>query len=387
MDGMRHPEFDPVGLELRLNAVYHTLASVPERDPQVPYIVRLAEGLRKAIKKRTAHLAVPALLNYADWLAVDSRFEEGLSVLDTGRFATEGHHAESDTKLQRRRGYVLRHIGRLNAAATAYRDGMNTAANAGNEYLEVRCKNGLALVLMHQGRVREAIHLLQAIKKVAENKGLRRAQACASHDLAIALSSYEKTALKSLADAYHLYDDQSSKSRAISDLCRFLVAAGHFEEARRCSDLMVLQKEGSAFRATALGTELWLAGQAQDRAAFERARKEAEMMDDTMATKSRVDVRLRIGQGYLFFGDLTKARQYLNFANELLDAQEGDMSSAAVKEATDVLNGNRSLDLIQIRPRRLSASRVSSLDSSGGLAAMLHDAIGIVGDFRLQQPV
>lgn len=281
------------------------------------HIHGLATSTNDAARRGSVSLLTPALFAYAHYLEDALRLEETLDVLGTlGTLTVEDSAPADRIALFLRVGRVNRKLNRFDEAEAAYAAAGDAANAAGDRNAELLSRIGAASTLRFRGNLPEAERRLIGILKEARVAGATDAEARAEHDLAVVQQhrGSPDAALVHAWRAFELYEDESSRMRALNDVGIMLLTLGDPVGAERALT-EVLRRDTVRDTVTDATIELmYCASFRRDRVGFERQRNRCEELKATMPPNILADYRLKAGIGEARFGNFRRAGMSLDQA-------------------------------------------------------------------------
>lgn len=314
----RAPVSDPA-FEYQWSATDRYCSELVVEGTEAAHLTGLVGIARQAFRHKDSRLLAPELLAYAHYLEDDAHYEEALDVLDTLLQVGGDRLSQGDAvATQLRWARVLRKMARFDEADAAYAEAGAQAETAGDSYSVLLSRLGKANVLHGRGNLSGAERQYREILADARTHGHREVEARAEHGVGAALlvQGQPADAVPHVWRAFELYEDESSRLRALNDLGLMLLALGDAQGAERAL-LEVLRRGGSQDNANNALIELMhCASYRRDRVGFERWRTECEARIPTMAPNILADFYLKAGIGSARFGNFRKARIQLTTAVE-----------------------------------------------------------------------
>jgi tetratricopeptide (TPR) repeat protein len=283
---------------------------LPPNCPETRHIQGLVSGAWDAFQRQDVRLAVPALLAYAHYLEDELRLEEALDVLETLLRVGGDRLGSSDSiAAQLRMGRVNRKLNRFDEGEAAYGAAGALAGAAGDVHAVLLSRAGRAIALQSRGNLAEAERSLREIAAEGHIRAHRDLEGGVLHALGttLALRGQFDEAAASVWRAFQLYEDESSRLRAIKDLGSLLVALGRVADAESALR-EVVRRGGARDNVTNALIELMhCASYRRDRLRFQRLRAQCGSRIDEMPPNILADFYLKAGIGSARFGDWRKA--------------------------------------------------------------------------------
>ncbi len=284
------------------------------RTEQLLEIIRAASYAHR--RHQPNHVATP-LLALARLLQEEARSAEASDVLDTlERVAGIALDAPAAIATAFLRGKVERESSRFDTADVAYERAGTLAREAGDRSAALFSLLGRANVMWGRGNLAEAERRYREILVEATAAGLRPPEAHAEHGLAVVLGTRGQVpdAVPHLLRAFHLYDVEHDRLRAMADLGFALTRLGAIDGAERAFRI-VIERGGEEYMALNARVELMhCASFRRDRLAFERWRAECVQYLSRLAPNQLADYHLKLGIGLARFGRFDRAALELNQA-------------------------------------------------------------------------
>ncbi len=285
--------------------------------PEAAHLQGLVRIARDAHTAHDVRLLAPGLLAYAHALEDDGHYDEAADVVIT-MLAVGGERLTAADRIaaQMRLGRVRRKVMRWEEAEAAYAEGGRLAREAGDGFSALLSRLGHVNVLHFRGNLAEAERQYWGILDDARAGGFREAEARAEHGLGSVQTARGQAAeaVPHLWNGFELYNDESSKLRALQDLGFALLSLGEVESAERAL-LEIVRRDATSDNLTNSLIELMhCASFRRDRVGFERWREQCEAKLDTMAPNMRADYLLKAGIGLARFGLFQKAERLMEEA-------------------------------------------------------------------------
>ena len=266
------------------------------------------------------HLIAPALFAYALYLEQESQLEEAEDVLQT--MISVGHERlkVSDTiSAWLRLGRVRRLQTDFDRALAAYAEAGRVAATTGDRQSALLSRVGRCNVIHFRGNLAEAEEAWRTLVKEAKSEGFKTVQAQAEHGLGTSLERRGRApeGIPHLWRAYELYEDESARLRALSDLGYALLAIGQVADAEQALNEVVRRETVVDNLANAKIELMNCAAFRRDRVTFERWRERALDHGGETPPNIRTDYHLKAGIGFARFENFGRAEQELRRALEI----------------------------------------------------------------------
>jgi tetratricopeptide (TPR) repeat protein len=308
-------------LSYQIGATREYLERLDPELPEVGYLLNIVRAASEAVQSNNVMPSLQPLLAFADWLERELHLAQALDALNTSVRAFEGRGGSPNLFLQLRRGRVLRRMGLFAEASEAYSVAEHLALALGDSHHGLLAGIGQAIVLQRRGNLPAARKMLESVRIKAQETKDRDAEARASHDLAvnsIFQQRYDDAAMMAFR-AFELYDDIDSRRMALSDLGLAFKHLGHYEAARDAFELVVGGEHRLGPRVNALLELLDVASLKADRIGFERYRRDLEGVRAELPATTLVDFDLKLGGGFLRFGQSDRAIPRLKSAIEIAE--------------------------------------------------------------------
>ena len=265
-------------------------------------------------------LLAPALFAYALYLEQESHLEEAEDVLQTMITVGDERLQTSDgISAWLRLGRVRRMQTNWESSLAAYGEAGRIATAGGDRQSALLSRVGRCNVLHFRGNLAEGEASWRALLTEATSEGFRTVQAQAEHGLGNTLDRRGQTeqGVPHLWRAYELYEDESARLRALSDLGLSLLAIGQVADAEQALN-EVVRRESVADNLSNAKIELMnCASFRRDRVSFERWRERALNHCVEAAPNVRTDYHLKTGIGFARFENYGRAEQELRRALEI----------------------------------------------------------------------
>lgn len=276
---------------------------------------------------RTNELSLlgPALFAYALYLEQESHFDEAEDALQTMINVGGARMQLSDAiSAWMRLGRVRRKLTDFDSASAAYEEAGRIAVAAGDHRSVLLSRIGRCNVLHYRGNLAEAEIAWRAVFADARATAFRDVQAQAEHGLGNTLDrrGQTKQGIPHLWRAYELYEDESARLRALSDLGLSLLAIGHVADAEQALSEVVRRETVADNLANAKIELMNCASFRRDRVSFERWRERALDHGGEAAPNIRTDYHLKAGIGFARFENFGRAGQELRRALEIASTHD-----------------------------------------------------------------
>jgi tetratricopeptide (TPR) repeat protein len=294
---------------------------LPRDSTETAHISGLLRAAADAYRSQDVQLVVPALLAYAHYLEDELRLGEALDVLETvlrvgGTALLSADQVAARLRLAR----VLRKLNEFDAAEEAYAAAGALAEASGDRHSELLSRIGRANTVLSRGNLAEAELLLRAVLLDSEMMADRDARARAHQGLDVALITRGQPAeaIPSMWRAFELYEDDSSRTRALGDLGGMLLMVGD-PEAAELALVQAVRSDMHDVVNNAMIELMHCASYRRDRLAFERWRAQCELSRDAMPPSMLADFYYKSGIGRARFGQVDRADLLLNSALKIAE--------------------------------------------------------------------
>ena len=316
---------------------------LPVDHTETAHLRSLVRSAADAFQAQDVRVVAPALLAYAHYLEDELRLEEALDVLDILRCVGADRLGCSDAiAVQLRIGRVNRKLNRFVEGDVAYALAGVLAEAAGNVRSSFLSRVGRAISIQARGNLAEAERLFRELAADARAADERDIEARAHHALGTTLLLRGQAA-EGIVDvwrAVELYEDESSRVRALGDLGLMLLGVGEAAAAERA--LLEVIRLGHAMRDVVHNAMIELmhcASYRGDRLGFERWRGACEARRASMPPNILADFLLKAGIGQARFGRFRQAEGLMDAA---LDVAERADSNELLFRIERIRNGLRS---------------------------------------------
>ncbi len=311
----------------------------------------VAESASDAYRLGDIQLISPALFAYAHFLEAELRLEEALDVLTTLLVVVGNRLSSTDAvAAQLRFARAHRKLNQFDEADAAYAEAGELATLAGDRYSALLSRIGRANTVLGRGNLADAERRLEGILADARAAGEQDAEARAEQGIAAALyyMGQSAEAIPHAWSAFELYDEESSRMRALMDVGIMLLSLGDAVGAERALSEVVRREGSQDNRTNALIELMYCASFRRDHVGFARWRERCEEHMPDMPPNIRTDYYLKQGIGQARFGQFRRAdvlmRQALEIAGgsglhefefriERILAGLGDCKEAMAQEA------------------------------------------------------
>lgn len=304
------PPPDPDAFRYQARATARCCGELPPDRTETNHLVGLLRVAADAYEERNVQLVVPALLAYAHYLEDELRLEEALDVLGTLVDVGADRLGSTDAIAVRLRiGRVNRKLNRFDAGDAAYAAAAELAEVTGDLHSALLSRIGRAISTQARGNLGEAERLLRALSAEARAANDRDIAARALHTLGTTLLLRGQAAegIAHVWQAVGLYEDGSSRLRALNDLGVMLLAIGRVDDAERALDEVIRSDDVRDNVSNALIELMHCASFRRDRVGFERRRAVCESRRQRMPPNILADFYFKAGIGTARFGNLDRA--------------------------------------------------------------------------------
>jgi len=285
--------------------------------PEASHLQGLVRTARDAQTTADVRLLAPGLMAYAHALEDDGHYDEAADVVLTMLRIGDTRLTMTDRIAgQLRLGRVRRKVMRWEEAEAAYAEGGRLARESGDGFSGLLSRLGHVNVLHFSGNLAEAERQYWEILEDSRAGNHQEAEARAEHGLGSVLTARGQSAeaVTHIWNGFELYNDQSSKYRALQDLGFAMLSLGEVEGAE-CALLEVTRHASTADSLNNAFIELMhCASYRRDRVSFERWREQCVAKLDTMAPNMRADYLLKAGIGLARFGLFQRAERLMEEA-------------------------------------------------------------------------
>src|SRR3989442_14372068 len=318
-------------------------------------------------------LLAPALFAYALFLERESHLEEAEDVLQTMITVGDERLQTSDTiSAWLRLGRVRRMQADFERASAAYAEAGRIATSVGDRQSVLLSRVGQCNVIQFRGNLTEGEARWRALLKDATIEGFRTVQAQAEHGLGNTLDRRGQTeqGVPHLWRAYELYEDESARLRALSDLGLSLLAIGQVPDAEQALNEVVRRESVADNLANAKIELMNCASFRRDRVSFERWRERALDNSDVAPPNIRADYHLKVGIGFARFGNRGRAEQELRRALDIATAHGLHEFVFKIERLTEGLSECGALEGIESAASEPAGATEALKEVSASLAAL-----------------
>lgn len=325
--------------------VFHYQWSATERycrelaidSPETSHLLAVVQSARDAFTENRIGLVTPALFAFAHYLEEESLYDEALDVLATleavaGSATSDAEAVATTLRVAR----VNRKLAKFEEAEMAYEIAGRRAELIGDRYSMLLSRIGRTSIMFDRGNLGEAELAYTAIAADARVAREADAEARAEHGIGAALALRGRTnkAIPHIWHAYELYDDASSKTRALSEVGHLLLELGDLDGAERALH-QALGKCVAPDHTNSIVVELLDCSALRgDQVGFERWREEGHARESRMRPATQVDFYLKQGLGDHRFGRVRRAKQELDQALTL--ARAAGLHEAVFRIESDI---------------------------------------------------
>ncbi|HWC72515.1 MAG TPA: tetratricopeptide repeat protein [Gemmatimonadales bacterium] len=300
-------------------------AELAGEGTEASHLSCIVRATGEAHRTGEVHLIAPSLFAYALFLEQESHLDEAEDVLLTMIAVGDSRLLITDTVTAwLRLARVRRMLTDWESSLTAYAMAGRIAAAAGDRQSVLLSRVGRCNVMHFRGNLADAETAWRDVLKDATDQGFRAVQAQAEHGLGTVLErrGRPQEGIPHLWRAYELYEDDSSRMRALGDLGLVLLAIGQVADAEQALN-EVVRRETVADNLSNAKIELMnCASFRRDRVTFERWRERALAHAAESPPNIRTDYHLKAGIGYARFENYARAEQELRRALEIATTHE-----------------------------------------------------------------
>jgi tetratricopeptide (TPR) repeat protein len=321
--GAEHATLHPDAFHYQYVATVRCCRDLPPSLTETSHLVGLVRGTGDAFQQRSPGLVFPALFAYAHYLEDEMRLEEALDVLDTLLQVGGAQLPPADAVGARlRRARVYRKLNEFDAAEQSYAESGAMAAAIGDTHSELLSRIGRAQALRGRGNLLDAEASYRDILVDAERQGDEDVQARAHQEIAVVLSTRGQPgeAIPHEWRAFELYEDGLSRMRVLGDLGIMLLFVGDAVAAERALTEVVRSGATQDVLDNAMIELMYCASFRRDRVGFERWREQCDARREAMAPNILADFLLKAGIGRARFGQVERADRLLTTALKIADA-------------------------------------------------------------------
>jgi tetratricopeptide (TPR) repeat protein len=295
-------------------------AELAGEGPEASHLSCIVRATGEAHRTGEHHLIGPSLFAYAMYLEQESHLDEAEDVLLT-MIGVGGNRLRTTDTITAwlRLARVRRRLTDWDHSLSAYAEAGRIAAAAGDRQSILLSRVGRCNVLHFRGNLADAEAAWRELLKDATDQGFQTVQAQTEHGLGTCLERRGRAqeGVPHLWRAYELYEDESSRMRALGDLGLALLAIGEVGAAEQALNEVVRRETVSDNLANAKIELMNCASFRRDRVTFERWRERALAHGVDTAPNIRTDYHLKAGIGYARFENYARAQQELRRALEI----------------------------------------------------------------------
>lgn len=332
----------PDAFEYQRRATERLCHQLPADDTETAHLIGLVHSAADAYREHDVRLAVPALLAYGHYLEDQLHLEEALDVLEsTLELGAEQLGASDVVAVHLRLGRVNRKLTRFDEGEAHYEHAGGLAESTGDVHSALLSRVGRAISTQARGNLAESERLFRKLAVDARAAGERDIEARAHHALGTTLL-FRGQAAEGIVHVWRgveLYEDDSSRVRALGDLGVMLLAVGEPAGAERA--LLEVIRLGASMQdvvTNAMIELMYCASYRRDRVGFERWRGACEARAASMPPNIVADYCLKAGIGHARFGRFGHAEAAIEAA---LKAARSAGLNELVFRAERIKNGLR----------------------------------------------
>jgi tetratricopeptide (TPR) repeat protein len=370
IDKLLAMETDSVALDSfrwQLEAVRRHVDELPVDAPETAHLAGVVAAV-PAPGRPTPSLWM-SLTAYAYFLEHEGRLEESLEILtQAARVQGTGTPAPDFTAYALFAGRLNRQLARWDVATTCYGAAEEAASKTGDQVSALRGRLGKGAVHRGQGNYPLARSIAEDVVRDATALELPDAQALAYADLGTIYNfqGLRMEALKAHYQAFRLTRDSLQRMRTLSDLAIDLSEIGAYDAARLAFEIVINSNTSNLVRVNALLELMDLESLAGNRVAFERCRNAvghtnaAGQTFDSLSPGIATDFQFKLGIGLARFGQLGRAREALQAALALAEANRLNAWYFKIEQALEQLSLSQDNELE--KQKALAMSEVPVID-------------------------
>ncbi len=350
-----------------LRSVLSAIEDVDDGSPARALLTRVVESLQE--QRPDSHVVITPLMGYARTLEYDARWLLAADVYQTV-LAHLHPTQDSDASIAAhlRLGQCYRTLGRLDEATGAFTSAGRIATVVADMVGVLRARMGEANVAALRGNLPQAEQILdEAIERAASAK-LAEVHSRALHDRANVAhfrGQYE-LAIRIAYQALERSQAPTERDRILGDIAGAFVQLGVYSAARDAYLVLSATAQEQYTRWAATLSLLEIAHQTGAEPTFELYRR--QLLGQELPPHMATAFSLTLGQGYQHFGNISRARMYLERA---LDMAGENGFNAYVFEAEESLR-----DLEKPTPLRIPAEVPLDVQEVAGAIRELRESVG-----------
>jgi tetratricopeptide (TPR) repeat protein len=296
-----------------LRSVSSTIDAIDEGTPIRAILGRVVDALQS--RKPDIHVVVTPLMAYGQALEYDANW---LLAADVYHSVLAHLHPveDSDASIAAhlRLGQCYRHLNRIDDASEAFTAASEIASEVGDMVGVLRARVGEARIAMLRGNMPRAEAILDETIKRAVGPDMRDVRSRALHDRAnVAHHRHQyEMAIQFAYDALEHSQSPTERDRILSDIAVSFLELGVYSAARDAYMVLSATAQEQYMRWAATLNLLEISSQTGAEMLFELYRR--QLIDQPLPPFLATGFQLNVGAGYKRFGDLAKARVYLERA-------------------------------------------------------------------------
>ncbi len=241
-------------------------------------------------------------------------------------------------------GVVERYLGRLDQAESVHREQLDKARAAGVDGQAVLARENLGLVKLRRGQVADARRQVLKALNEARQLGDPELEGYCHHALMVVEIEAGRPGEAASCgwEAYRRYESVDQRMRALQDCGVLLYQWGMLEAARAAFEIVVARHSDTASQFRACTGLADVAAATGDRLRFE-ALASALLSERTVTGMpfELVSCYRTVGDGYANFGEVEKARRYLQQGLALAREKGFEAEASELEELLTELGGGR----------------------------------------------
>jgi len=280
----------------------------------------VAESASDAHRLQDVRMVAPALFAYAHFLEAELRLDEAMDVLTTVLVVVGERLSPADAIAAHMRFARLhRKLNRFDEAEAAYADARDLALRTGDRYSALLSRIGSANTVLGRGNLAEAARRLEAVLADARAAGEQDVEARAEQGIAVALQHMGQPAeaIPHAWRAFELYEEEDSRLRTLGDMGIMLLSLGDAAGAERALSEVIRRGGTHEVVTNALIELMHCASFRRDHVGFARWRERCEERAGDMPPNIRADFYLKQGIGQARFGRYRRAEALMKEALEV----------------------------------------------------------------------
>jgi tetratricopeptide (TPR) repeat protein len=327
------------GFRWQLEAVRRHIGELPGDSPETAHLA----GVVDAVPGHGAPTQAlwMSLTAYAYFLEHEGRLDEALELVKLAARSQGTNVSPNEFAAYALfAGRLNRLLARWEAASTCYSSAEDAATSVADDVYALRGRLGRSAVQRGVGNLPLARELAESVVHDAGLLNLSDVQAMAYADLGTVceLQGLRLEELQAYYNAFRLASDPSLRTRILGNLGIGLCQIKAYDAARLAFQIVIDSDAKHLDRANAALELMDLESSLGNRVAFERCRSAVSGVRDRLPPSAATDYQFKLGTGLARFGQLGRAREALEQARGLAEANRLNAWYFRIEKALEQLS-------------------------------------------------